>query len=65
MHGDEAVMLDKAVRAEVALGWLEVKAILNKLRERGVPCMVPACDADSQLALLEREGIIWAVATVD
>ena len=55
----------KTLRAAVSLGWPAVEAVINLLREHGIPYIVAPYEADAQLALLCRQGLIWAAATVD
>ena len=55
----------KTLRAAVSLGWPAMEAVINLLREHGIPYIVAPYEADAQLALLCRQGLIWAAATVD
>ena len=55
----------KTLRAAVSLGWPAVEAVVRLLRQHGIPYIVALYEADAQLALLCRQGLIWAAATVD
>ena len=55
----------KTLRAAVSLGWAAVEAVITLLRQHGIPYIVAPYEADAQLALLSRQGLIWAAATVD
>eukprot|EP00873_Tetraselmis_striata_P035158 jgi/Tetstr1/455422/TSEL_042254.t1 len=65
MHGEDVTPSTAAIKAAISLGWSAVAAVVRLLRQHGIKYFIAPYEADSQLALLAKAGVVWAVATVD
>ena len=55
----------KLLRAAVGLGWQAVVAVIQLLRKAGITYIIAPHEGDTQLAYLQRQGLVWGVSTVD